>query len=111
MSGVGLANGIALKTNLDVNGQTLEPSGLAFTFTFTDFNLFNYKTPKIPLFSYGIPGVVSLDIDLQFSLNINLTAAVTLVLDTSILDNPLNPAIPFAFQAPTFIRIDGTIGA
>jgi hypothetical protein len=102
---------LTVSTNLKVDQLTLQPTALDLTFRLTDLSLFHYQTPKITLFSYGIPDLASLEIDLQFSIDVTLNAAATVVFDPALLNDPLAHAIPVGIGKPTFIEPSVTLGA
>jgi hypothetical protein len=100
---------ITFSVSLAVNGLSLEATDLAVSFQFSNYDIFNYESPEIPIYSYGIPEVLNLNINLKFLVDVVLNAAVTVGLDPNILNNPLNPAIPLDLLAPTFIEPSATV--
>src|SRR5204862_2126998 len=104
---------LSINSNLAIDQASLEPTNLTLSFQIKNLDLFNYQSPKIPLFSYGVPGLASLDIDLQFFIDIFLNAGVTLALDPQLLssNDPLNHVLPVVFAIPTFITPSAKIAA
>ena len=66
---------LTFRAGMVLSGQTLEPTGDAtVSAILSSTNLFNYETPLIPIFNYGIPGIASIEAGFKFGLNINLSA-------------------------------------
>ena len=100
---------ISLSSTVVIDPVTLDAKILAITFAVKDFELFDWESPKIPLFSYGFPGLASIDADLYFSVDVTLNAALTFGIDTK----GAGPGIPtkIGIEAPTFLQIKISAGA
>jgi len=81
---------------LYVTKETLEAQTLAVTFELIDLPLFDFESPEIVLFAYGIPGVASINANLQFLLDATLDAAVTIGI-------PMSPPIIPGLMSPSFV--------
>jgi hypothetical protein len=81
---------------LSVDPRSLEASSFDVTFRLTDLPLFNYESPRIPLISLGLEGIASVDVSIQFGLDVTLNAALTVGMDLQ------HPGHLF-LESPTFI--------
>jgi hypothetical protein len=97
---------IYIYVSLDIQGSDLSANVLKVDFEFQNLQLFNYQTPEIPLFAYGIPGVLDLNVNIKFLINLALNAGVSFDLPT----NPVPPPLP-GLMAPTFVQPVVTLGA
>ena len=88
---------------LYVKKETLEAETLAVTFELIDLPLFNFESPEIVLFAYGVPGVASINANLQFLLDATLDAAVTIGI-------PMTPPIVPGLMSPSFVAPTVTAG-
>jgi hypothetical protein len=95
----------SISTLIHLDSTSLEADQFELTFRLTDLPLFNFQSPEIPLFAYGIPDVASINANLQFSLNATLDAALTLALRPD-----GQGGINFGLATPTFIRPEITAG-
>ena len=102
---------ISIVTNIIVNGETLEADAVTVGLKIVGVDLFDWQSPEIKVFSYGIPGIASLNAYLQFGVDLNLNAGVTLALDPSILQDPIAPIQLAGFASPTFVQPDLTLTA
>jgi hypothetical protein len=69
---------LSFQPKLFLNGTSLAAEVFAVSFYLKDVNLYNYKSPKYPLFVLPlVPGVASLQATLQFGIDVTLNAALT----------------------------------
>ena len=90
-----------ISTIVVIDPLTVSADQFNVTFRLVDLPLFNYESPKIPLFAYGVPGIASISANLSFSVNAYLNAALTVAIQTD-LNDPLNIS-RIGLAAPTFI--------
>lgn len=105
------SDNFSIETNVQVDPVSLDSTLLGVTFRLINLQLFNYQSPKIPLFAYGVPGVASIQASLSFSLSAGLNAAVTIAIDPAVLNDPLEPPHKIGLASPTFIEPSITAGA
>ena len=95
---------LTVKTTLAIDSRTLNPTAAAVSFQLTNLNLFHYRTPLIKLYSYGVPGVASIDVGVRFGIDADLSAGVKVGIDPNVLFSPLIPTFPLGLLSPTFIQ-------
>jgi hypothetical protein len=97
-------------TTLDVSGRTLDVTAAAASFQLRNLQLLNVRTPKIPLFSFGIPGVAALSANFSLGLKAGISAGLKIGLNPNILNDPLNAPLRVGLMSPTFVqpRIEGS---
>jgi GEVED domain/CARDB len=100
---------ISVGGNLVINSTTLDSDFLAITFRMEDLPLFDIQSPEIPLFAYGVPGVASINANLQFSLVATLDAAVTVAIDID-PTAPLGLPSRIGLASPSFIAPTVDVG-
>ncbi|MEM7316198.1 MAG: hypothetical protein AAF497_23940, partial [Planctomycetota bacterium] len=93
---------------LVVNSNSLDSDFLAITFSIDDLPLFDFQSPEITLFAYGVPGIASINANLQFSLDATLDAAVTVGIRQS--DGPLSLPSEIGLASPTYVAPTVTAG-
>lgn len=101
----------SISTDLAIDQESLQPVAIDLTLGFKNVDLLHYQTPDIPLFSYGIPDVLALEIDLKFFVDVTMDAIVTIGFDPKILNGQLDPPSPLFVKAPTDIIPKITVGA
>ncbi len=99
-----LTPNISIYVSLVLSGQDLSANILKVSFQFHDLNLLQYQTPAIPLFTYGIPGVLNLNLNIKFLINVMLNAGVSFGL-------PLNGPPDIDLLAPTYVSPSIMLGA
>ena len=92
-----------IETGLQINGETLATDWLEIGFKLVDLQLFNWESPEITLFAYGVPNVASINAYLQFFVNAVLNAGVTIAIDPALLSNPLQLPEILGLTTPTFV--------
>ena len=100
-----------IESNVQVDPLTLDSTLLGVTFRLKDLDLFNYESPEIPLLAYGVPGVASINANVQFTLDVGLNGAVTVAIDPNFLQDPLLPPADIGLAAPTYIEPSIDAGA
>jgi hypothetical protein len=101
-----IADHISVNSSLVVNKLTLDADFFKVTFRITDYPLFNFQSPKIPLFSYGVPGVAAISANLSFSVSADVDAAISLAIKVN--DNLLPTEV--GLSSPTFVAPTVTAG-
>ncbi|MCA9197526.1 MAG: hypothetical protein KDA87_08315 [Planctomycetales bacterium] len=96
---------IALLANLDIDPQTVEATAFFVSFRMEDLPVLDYNSPEIRLFSYGIPGLASLNANLLINVAADLDAGVTVAFDAAALADPLQ-LTPLGVARPTFVGLD-----
>jgi hypothetical protein len=100
-----LTQNISIFVSLGIHGDDLEAHILKVSFQFHNLQLFHYETPEIPLFTYGIPGVLNLNLNLKFLIDIMMNAGVSIGV-------PLDTLPPIVgLMAPTYVQPQVTLGA
>jgi hypothetical protein len=101
-------DGISIDSTLLVNGQTLQPKNAALSFHVQGFPVDNFESPQVPIFSYGVPDVAELQANLQFTISVTLSAALTVGLDLNAVQKNV-AQIPLVVQAPTFLELSAQL--
>lgn len=94
-----------LVANLNIDPQTVEATAAHVGLRISELPLVDYESPEIKLFTYGIPGVASLNANLILGIMADLNAGLTLAFDPAALSNPLQ-LNPLGFSRPTFVGVD-----
>ena len=95
---------LTVKTTLAIDSHSLNATAAAVSFQLTNLNLFHYQTPLITLYSYGLPGIASIDIAVRFGIDADLSAGVKVGIDPNVFFNPLIPTVPLGLLSPTFVQ-------
>lgn len=72
---------VSFTTQVTLNGKSLVPGSASATFQLKNMELLNLKSPEIPLFRYGAPGIAELKASMKFALDAHLSAAAKLGFD------------------------------
>ncbi len=102
---------VAVTTNVAIHPVTLEATAFGVGVELDDLDLYEYQSPEIRLFSYGISGVASLNANLYFTVDAALDAGVTVAINPNVIQNPVQPPTPLGLLAPTFLQPSVTLGA
>lgn len=95
---------LTISTTLTVDPHTLDTTAAAVSVQLRNLNLLHFETPEIKLFSFGLPGVASIDAGVKFGLDANLSAGVKVGINPNVLVDPLNAPIRLGLMSPTFIQ-------
>lgn len=96
---------LALLANLDIDPRTVEATAFFVSFRMEDLPVLDYNSPEIRLFSYGVPGLASLNANLLIDVFADLDAGVSLAFDAAALADPLQLS-PLGVARPTFVGLD-----
>jgi CARDB len=99
-----LGNGVTFHSNLVLNGRTLEPGVATVSLDLSNLNVFNYETPLIPVFAYGIPGIAAIEAGFKFGVSAGLSAGATLGLNPAFLANPTSSNFDLGIASPSYIE-------
>jgi hypothetical protein len=97
------SNHFVLQSILQVDEGTLAADWMSVTFRLVDYPLYHWESPEITLFAYGVPEVASIEAYMQFLVDAFLNAAVTIAIDPSLINNPLQVPEILGLSTPTFI--------
>ena len=95
---------VKFNSNFILSGATLLPGSASVTLQIANLQLFQIKSPMIPLITLGIPGVLSIDTGVQFQFGATLSAGA------KIGTNPADATSASAYfdslglMSPTFIE-------
>ena len=95
---------LTISTTLTVDPRTLDTTAAAVSVQLQNLNLLHFETPEIKLFSFGLPGVASIDAGVKFGLDANLSAGVKVGINPNVLVDPLNAPIRLGLMSPTYIQ-------
>jgi hypothetical protein len=95
---------LTLYTSVAVSPRTLDPTAAAVSFQLRDYPIFDIRTPKIPLFAFGIPGIAAIQASFSLGLEAALDAGVKIGLDPKILADPFTAPSRIGLMSPTFVR-------
>lgn len=108
-----LTDHLTFSTRLDIDSHTMDVTAASASLQLKNLQLLHFRTPQIKLFSFGLPGIASIDGSIKFGLDASLSAGVKLGIDPNILVDPLSLPDRFGVMSPTYIHptITGTATA
>ena len=95
---------LTLKTSLVVNSRSLDVTAAAISLQLQNLNLIHVQTPLIKLFSFGLPGVASIDAGVRFGFSGDLSAGLKVGLNPNVLVDPLHAPVRLGLMSPSFIQ-------
>ncbi len=102
---------VTVLSDLIIDPATLDAQSVNVGALFTDYEIPAYQSPEITLFSYGVPGVASINANLQIGVDLGINAGATIALDPAVIQDILNPPIPLGVAPPTFVQPSATLSA
>lgn len=97
-------NNLATSFRLGLDPRTLDVDTASISVQLQNLKVLNFQTPKIKIFSLGIPDVASVDGSLKFGIGATLSAGVKLGIDPTITQDPLTAPDRLGVMSPTFIQ-------
>jgi hypothetical protein len=94
-------NQVSLQTNIDISSQSLDAKTFTVGLKIVDVSVLDLSSPEIPLFTYGIPGLAEISVNLIVGLFADFNAGLTIAFDTA-------QATPLGLARPTFLGMDIT---
>ena len=105
-----VSDGIQVDSQLYIDPQTLD-AHIKVGALFTDIDLFNWQSPEIVLLSYGVPGVASINANLQFGIDVGLSAGVAIALQPGLSLDILSSLSPLGLTPKSFVQPNATLSA
>lgn len=100
---------LKIHAELTADSHTLDATAAAISVQLQNQPLLNLETPEIKLFSFGLPGVASIDAGIKFGLNAGLSAGVKVGIDPHVLMDPNTAPNRLGIMSPTYV--DPSLGA
>ncbi|MFI5377950.1 MAG: CARDB domain-containing protein [Tepidisphaerales bacterium] len=95
---------LSVHTTLSVDSHSVDVTAASISVQLQNLSLLNLQTPEIKIFSFGLPGIASIDAGLKFGISAGLSAGAKLGIDPSVPSNPLTAPDRIGVMSPTFIQ-------
>jgi hypothetical protein len=89
---------------MTLNGASLVPGSVQVNMTLKTLPIQTYNSPLIPILSFGVPGVASVDAGIKFGVTSNISGGVTLGLDPTGVSGVEGYLGAIGVMSPTFIQ-------
>ena len=104
-------NTVKFNSNMILSGATLLPGSASVTLQISKLQLFQIKSPLIPLFTLGIPGVADVSAGIKFQFGATLSRRVKLGTDPTDATSATAYFDSLGVMSPTFIEPSVTASA